>query len=389
MANKRIYYAVHQVGLKPNSTPGASFTEIHGTQSAGMATNFNLNQVFELGQQAIYENIEDLPDVEISLNKVLDGYPLIYHLATYDAASPTLAGRSNAKSIFGLAIFADTDEAAAGTASSVCEASGVFVSSLSYNIPLDDSMNEDVTLVGNNKVWANDPKITNPNITDPSFDGAFAGNNDAPVGVGGVNRRENLIFAFNGAEGVDLNGMVADVNATILPPDVFGITTSGTNELSLEDNELVYGAHLTSITVSTDLGREEINELGRKGPYHRVVTFPIEVTCDIEVTSTSGDMVSAVEAGILGDGSDACVAGTNLLDRTIRISTCEGTRLYLGIRNKLSSVNYSGGDSGGGNVSVTYSFTTFNDLTVMHSGDPNTSFDSTNETVKETYLRDV
>ena len=385
--NKRIYYAVQQVGLKADGDTGV-FTEIHGGQSAGMSTNFNLNQVFELGQLSIYENIEDLPDVEVSLNKVLDGYPLIYHLATTDATDPTLAGRSNAKSILGLAIFGDTQSAAEGSPDSVCEVSGVFTSSLSYNFPLDDNMNEDLTLVGNNKVWKNDPKVTNPAVQaiDPTFAGAFDGT-DSPIGYGGVNRRENLILAYDGNEGVDLNGMVADVNATILPPDVFGISTSGTNEKS---NGQDYDTHLSSITVSTDLGREEINELGRKGPYHRVVTFPVEVTCDIEVTSTSGDMVSAMEQGIYGTGSaDGCESGSNLLERTIRIATCEGTRLYLGIKNKLSSVNYSGGDAGGGNVTVTYSFTTFNDLTVMHSGDPNGSFDSTSETIKEQYLRDV
>ena len=61
------------------------------------------------------------------------------------------------------------------------------------------------------------------------------------------------------------------------------------------------------------------------------------------------------------------------MDRTIRVATCEGTRIYLGRKNKLSSVNYSGGDAGGGNVSVSYTFTTFNDFTVMHSGDPHSN----------------
>jgi hypothetical protein len=33
---------------------------------------------------------------------------------------------------------------------------------------------------------------------------------------------------------------------------------------------------------------------------------------------------------------------------------------YLGKNNRLTSVNYSGGDTGGGNVTVTYSFTGYN-----------------------------
>jgi hypothetical protein len=100
MANKRIYYAIHQVVIEGDSggdwnLGGAtSDTVAHGVQSVTMATNFDLQQVFQLGQQAIYENIEELPDVNITLNKVLDGYPLLYHMATVDATSPTLAGRS-------------------------------------------------------------------------------------------------------------------------------------------------------------------------------------------------------------------------------------------------------------------------------------------------------
>ncbi len=224
----------------------------------------------------------------------------------------------------------------------------------------------------------------NPLISEPVFDGAFT-SLDSPPGTGGVNRRENLITTFLPANGLDVNGMVADSDTTILPPEVFGISDSGTNEKS---NGTDFDAHLTSITVSADLGREAINELGRKAPYFRNAAFPVEVTCEIEVTSTSGDMISATEAGIYSTGTDPCLDGGNLVDRTIRIATCEGTRIYLGVRNKLSSVNYTGGDSGGGNVTVSYTFSTFSDFTVMHSGDPNTSGAFT-WAGRDTYLRDL
>lgn len=385
--NKRIFYAVHQVGIRKDGE--AAFVtgdEIHGCQSVGMTTNFNLEQIFELGQLAIYENVEEIPDVEITLNKVLDGTPLIYHLSTQKALTPTLSGRSNDKAIFGLSIFDDTLESAQGTEHSSVECSGMFVGSLSYNFPLDDSFNEDVTLVGNDKVWLNDANIVNPTdlARTIAMNGEF-GTLDSPPGVGGVNRRENLILVGTDlSPGTDDNGMVDDVDMTILPPEVFGISSSGTNEKSDAPD---FDAHLSSITVSADLGRENINELGRKGPYHRTVTFPIEVTCEIEVTTTSGDMISATEGGIYTTGTDPCLDGGNLLNRTIRIATCEGTRIYLGLKNKLSSVNYTGGDAGGGNVTVTYTFTTFNDFTVMHTGDPNSNFDSTSLAIRQTHLR--
>jgi hypothetical protein len=246
----------------------------------------------------------------------------------------------------------------------------MYVSSVSYTFNVDDNFTEDVTLVGNDKVWLNTPDFgdtLNPNLPTPDW-GANMTSSPTPIGQGGVNRKENFLWTATGT-GTDTNGMNADPDATILPPDVFGISSTGVNDKTAD----VYGAHVSSITVSVDLGRETIDELGRFAPYYRFISFPTEVTCDIEVTSSSGDMVSATEDGIWTTGTACGDNLGNLKNRTIRIATCEGTRLYLGLKNKLSSVNYTGGDAGGGNVSVTYSFQTLNDFTVVHSGDPHAS----------------
>ena len=112
------------------------------------------------------------------------------------------------------------------------------------------------------------------------------------------------------------------------------------------------GNHIQSVSVSTDFGQENIQELGRFGPYHRYATFPIEVTAEFEVIATSGDLISV-------SGSHP-----NLQDRTITIKDTAGTILTLGTKNKLSSVSYSGADTGGGNATVSYSYSNFNVLTV-------------------------
>ena len=378
MANNRIYYAIQQVGFhKHTDGSGGTYAAASGVQSVGITTNFNLEQVFELGQLAIYENIEEIPDVEVTLNKVLDGTPLLFHLATQDSTTtgPTLANRSNARTFFAMSIFPDTGDSATGNEESMVECSGMFSSSVGYNFPLDDNFSEDLTLVGNDKIWKSDPKILNTDTaarsTALSFPGQFVTNTDSPNSSSGVDRRQDLLLGIgnNADSGLDVNGMSADPDLTVLPPDVFGITTSGTNEKPGD----IYGAHLQSITVSADLGREPINELGRRLPYHRPVSFPLEVSCEITVTSISGDMVSATEVGIYTTGTACGSDAGNLQDRTIRIATCEGTRVYLGTKNKLSSVNYSGGDAGGGNVAVSYSFITFNDFTVLNELDPHAS----------------
>ncbi len=37
------------------------------------------NETWKLNQSKAYNNIENIPDIEVSLNKVLDGYPLVYN----------------------------------------------------------------------------------------------------------------------------------------------------------------------------------------------------------------------------------------------------------------------------------------------------------------------
>ena len=60
--------------------------------------------------------------------------------------------------------------------------------------------------------------------------------------------------------------------------------------------------------------------------------------------------------------------GGNLSNESILIKDTAGTQLNLSTKNKLSSVSYSGGDTGGGNATVSYAFSNFNGLTVIDGG---------------------
>jgi hypothetical protein len=349
VSNNRIYWACQGVSIAPQSSP--NFTAVHGLQSIGITTTFNLEQVFEIGQLAIYENIEAIPDIEVTMEKVLDGYPLLYHLSTRGYASTSLAGRSARKCNVMLSIYDDTNEFASGIPQSQVTMSGMYISSVSYSLPVDGNCTESVTLVGNNKVWKTTLAATN------LFGGAGAGTLDMPdttaaniIASGGVQRRENVVFGSN---------TYASKLSTILPNEIQGISSSGTNNLVSD----VLGAHIQTVSVSCDLGREALNELGRRGPYFRYVNFPVEVTCEIETTSAQGDKIDATEAGING-------SGYNLTDQTILLVMQDSTKIDLGTRNKLASVSYGGADAGGGNATVTYSYTTFNDFVVTQNSDP-------------------
>jgi hypothetical protein len=339
MANKRIYYAIQQVSI------GDPAVEVHGLQSVGISTNFSLEQVFELGQLEIYQNVEEVPEVEVTLNKVLDGYPLIYSLATeqgtsvgtFVATSATLSGRQNARCDVQLGIYPDTGNSATGSASQTLFCAGMYVSSVSYTFPVDGNFTEDVTLVGNSKIWTGNTPLT----------GAFDTNNDSPAAAS-VGRRQFL-----------------DIPNCVFPTEIPGVQGDGTL-LDNSGNGEGWSTHFQNITLSCDLGRESINELGRFAPYHRYVTFPVEVTAEFEVLTTEGDGINAAEEGYYG-GTAQCDYRYNLVDNAILIKTCEGTTVNLGGKNKLSSINYSGGDTGGGNVTVTYSYVTYNDFTVSHT----------------------
>jgi hypothetical protein len=371
---RRLYYANQQGAIAANNS--TSFTAVRGLQSVGMNLTMGLSQVFEYAQQAIFENIEDVPQVEITLEKVLDGHPLIYHLATVQATSPTLAGRSDTQCKFAMSLFEDTSTSVAGSPTATVQHSGMYVSSVSYNFPIDDNATEQVTLVGNDRIWANDPNVVNPAETARvaaaavNADAAFANNDDSPAASAGVSQRENIQFDVVSG-GVDSNGVAVDPDCTVLPKDIDGISSSGTNDL--EPGTDYRRSVLQNISMSVDFGRSEINQLGKRGPYFRYVEFPVEVTTEIEVITRSGDFKSATEAGILGTGTAVCDTHDNLVNQTIRVATCEGTRVYVGKANKLASIGWGGGDTAGGNVSTTYTYTTFNDFVVIHSGDPNAS----------------
>jgi len=356
MANNRIYYPIQQVAFrKPGTTV---FREAHGVQSVAITTTFNLEQAFELGQLAIYENIEGIPDVEVSLSKVLDGYQSLFTLAAASKADgtvldgPTLAERAVAETIMQLGIWPETNNNVSASPDVYVEMSGLTVSSVAFNFPLEDNFSEDMTIAGNSKVWSSyGGSCAAPwTLAEVTGSPSFASNDDGPVGSGGVNRRENMNFATSLAQ-------ANDADYTRLPGDIFGVTASGVKSGQ---------CRVASITVSTDFAREDLFELGSRSPYAKTVTFPVEVTSDFEVTSVSGDRITAIDDC---SAAAACVNATNLTDRPIRITTCEGLRINLGTKNKLASVSYGGGDAGGGNVSMTYSYTTFNDFTILHSGD--------------------
>jgi hypothetical protein len=332
--NQRIFYACQGVAICPRGTTTVTSSHVvRGVQSVGMTSTFTLDQVFEMGQLEIYENVEEVADVEVTIEKVIDGYKLLFDLASDGACKTSLVDASKKRSDVYVAIFDDGQNAATGVPKNVCMNSGMFISSVSYNYSVDGSATESITLVGNDRFWNDYSAVVaapHTSFPDDLANNIFDGNDEA---VSGVVRRASVDLASSAIPQVVLNN-------------------GGDDAVGLGRN-----AHIQSISISTDFGQENIQELGRFGPYTRYATFPVEVTCDFEVIATSGDLIN-----VSGNAP-------NLSNNDIRIQDTAGTILNLGDgsngKNKLTSVSYTGGDTGGGNATITYSFSNFNVLTVQ------------------------
>lgn len=348
--NNRVFYACKRAGIA--YVGAVTHTTLHGVQSVGFNTSFNLEQFFEYGQLDLYDNVEGIPDVEITINRILDGYCPAYLVATQLGTSATLLGRSKPQCSLILGIYSDDEESAITGANAPLYviSSGLCVSSVSFAGDVNGAATEDLTLIGPNKLWRASGD------TDIVFADSFVA--DVPyaiTGSGGVQMREDFLLG-DGADG----GFHSR-----FPTDIYG--TSTPSGFVIADVNGNFPVHIQRVSARADLGREPMLEMGRKGYYHRFVNFPVEVTTEIAVISVSGDNVSCLEEGIIAD--PPC-GGRNLTDQNIQLCWCDGLHIDLGSKNKLQSVTMGGGDTGGGNDELVYTYTNWNNFTVYHPQDP-------------------
>lgn len=361
--NNRIFYATQLINLNPCDTTGdnpkggtsdPTFYTPRGVQSLGITTNFNLTEVFSIGQLEVYDQPEDLPDVEVSMTKVFDGSPPLYfmcmdgnsandaYFSGVDGSGLTAVGNNRVNVQIGL--YPDTADSAFGTPDNYIAMSGMYLSSFTYTFGVDDNFTEDITLVGNHKTW---------NTAGSTF-----GNSADSVNVFDQDGNNNLRSSVFTARRMNI-----DMASSVFPTGTASAPRGGINAPNGE------APYFQNVTISCDLGREEIRQLGRFDPYYRYITFPTEVTSEFEVVASEGDFLDADDF----KGADACTSDfTQLTDQTISIKVCtaSGSLVFdLGNKNKITSVNYGGGDAGGDNVNLSYSFRNFNSFKISADGE--------------------
>jgi hypothetical protein len=426
MPNRRTFYAIEQVAIKDNAAaPTNSVAQLNareyasglfacdavdevgglwevprGMQSVAMSTNFNRETVFQLGQVELYEYSERQPDIEVTLEKIIDGTKPLWFMLTDPGFTDLVGKTAFYRSDVILNIYSDTQFRADTSAPlSTVVSSGMYLSNVTYAFPVDGAVTESVTLVGNDKKWANfDSSVAGetvsaypPALTPPD--------NETPVGVpSGVFGHESLGGVQELAGGESGFGVLVvgsgvqrreevDIRRSVLPSDIPGITVavgSGVSTEQLEQKgymstacsgavdsagnaltQLVVDAntseiieHLQNITITADIGRGDIFELGSKRPFTKYVTFPVEITTAIEVITSQGDLIDATSELDCGPNQTA--------NNTIIVRTCEGLQIDAGDSNVLTTIDTGGGEAGGDNMTVTYNFSSFNTLNISH-----------------------
>ena len=331
MANLRTFYACQAVAIGAREPDGngnyPSLTRplnyIHGVQSVGLNSTFDVENVFELGQLEIYESVLNIPQIEVTIEKVLDGYETPYYRIT-DGDALALSSKYRADVQFN--IFADTGNAqnTTGVFNMLC--TGMYVTNVTYTFPVDGNCTESITLVGNSKQLGTGAMVGLPSgITngtgvpdnEPFYN--YGGN----AGSGQIIRRQDVTVTCSGANGS-------------------------------------YSPRAQNVTLTLNLGREDVFEFGRRLPYAKLATYPIEVTAEIQslLTDDNDDDAGFTESTVklpIKDVKILVQAGTGVAG-TLTVD--------LGEKAYLSSVNQTGGDATGGNATITRSFTTYNTFTV-------------------------
>ena len=121
-------------------------------------------------------------------------------------------------------------------------------------------------------------------------------------------------------------------------------------------------ANVVSWSMSMDASTEKVSVLGQSLPFGKFATFPVETSMEVE------HHLSPASATGIGGFNSGTIESNSLKDECFNpIVSVTGPKSWALSGARKASISRSGGDVGGGNVSISESFTGFNDLTHVNT----------------------
>ncbi len=336
MAN-RIFYACQGVFIDGS--------ELKNVQSVGVNYSAEAEGVSDQGRQQQFRSLYAKPEVEITIERNLNhGFTPFYAAttpSTYEGgfllADGNLGlcgwdGSSNLKEYKVELVYMDDQDTSARVAN--IQYKYCLITNISYSFQVGGPATESITLKTNNL-------IREGTATVPVTGGTDSGTN--------IKRQ-----AYIKPEG-------AGTNSTVIPTELSSIITKDTG----------IGSHnglIQSIEASMDVSYEELSDQGNWRGANQT-TNPSEqnkwkYVSDIDIeASITANLTKSIQQDILMKDTNFMAAFPKP-DREIKLAFTNGASnffvLDLGKRNYLTSISWSGGDTGGGNV--TGAFTYKNDM---------------------------
>jgi hypothetical protein len=323
--SSRIFYALQQV------TVGG--TVLSGVQSVGASSTTNIENFSRFGSTGATTILQDL-DLEITVENALgNGWDNILTAVGMGGAAD--AGKSTTVKIEYLT--------STGVTKSVTL--DAIISSYSMQMGVDGPATESVTFQNNG----------------------------------------NAVFTA-GTDGTTLGTPTGGVCAVITRPSFSGY------QEAYSDNHCsgsptwtsASDSNLLSVSASMDIGTEKVNVLGQSLSFGKYVTFPIETSMETEVhldpesgTYGAGQTSDDGMGGFMSGTIAAAPNDKSLVDRLYRTLIKLPGNYYGMSGARLTGVSRSGGDVGGGQVSITSSFSSVNDL-FYSTTDPSSDITGTN-----------
>lgn len=311
MSNKRIFYGLQNVSISPDDDP-ANLVDIRGVQSVGTSSTTNIETFSAFGSIAATSILQDM-DLEITMEVGIGSWTTALSRIGYDGFNSG---------------FFDTTKVVritydVGGTTKYVELDAI-LTSYSAQMGTDGPATESLTF---------------QNAGNAGFGAAAAGTTPLPespsaLDLCGVFTRPDL-HEFHRKKRSDCCSTAGPVFQTV--------------------------AKATSWSISMDASNEKVSVLGQSMPFGKFASFPVETSMEVEMHLDPSIDMGGFNSGSITSSTldDVCYDPTVILGPDAVSATSKSWNLH---RARQSGQSRSGGDVGGGNVTLSESYTGYNDL---------------------------